>query len=78
MFTSNSAYLLAAVLLCFYFLFLVIYRLYFSPIAGFPGSKLTAVTGWYETYLDVVKGGQFTYQIEQWHMKYGRCFSLVS
>ncbi|KAF6820849.1 cytochrome P450 [Colletotrichum plurivorum] len=50
---------------------LVIYRLYFSPIAHIPGSKLTAATGWYETYLDVFKGGQFTFQIEKWHQQYG-------
>ncbi|KAK1485983.1 cytochrome P450 [Colletotrichum tamarilloi] len=50
---------------------LITYRLYFSPIAHIPGSKLTAATGWYETYLDVFKGGQFTFQIEEWHRQYG-------
>ena len=54
-----------------YLLALAVYRLYFSPLAKFPGSKLTAVTGWYETYLDVFKGGQFTFQIEKWHRQYG-------
>ena len=55
-----------------YLLTLVLYRLYLSPIAHFPGSKITAVSGWYETYLDVVKGGQFTFQIREWHRQYGR------
>lgn len=55
-----------------YLLCLGIYRLFLSPIAHFPGSKLTAITGWYETYLDVYKGGQFTFQIEKWHQRYGR------
>ena len=50
---------------------LTAYRLYLSPIAHFPGSKLTAATGWYETYLDVFKGGQFTFQLEKWHQQYG-------
>ncbi|RYP09745.1 hypothetical protein DL764_001080 [Monosporascus ibericus] len=50
---------------------LVIYRLYFSQIAHIPGSKLAAATGWYETYMDVFKGGQFTFQIENWHQQYG-------
>ena len=49
---------------------LAIYRLYISPVAYFPGSKLTAVTGWYETYLDVWKGGQFGFQIEKWHHQF--------
>ena len=55
-----------------YLVGLVIYRLFLSPIAHFPGSKSTAVTGWYETYLDVFKGGQFTFQIEKWHQQYGK------
>ncbi|KAK1723035.1 hypothetical protein CaCOL14_001983 [Colletotrichum acutatum] len=50
---------------------LIIYRLHFSPIANVPGSKLAGATGWYETYLDVFKGGQFTFQIEEWHRQYG-------
>ncbi|KAK0506935.1 hypothetical protein JMJ35_010635 [Cladonia borealis] len=54
-----------------YFIALVIYRLYFSPVAHFPGSKLTAATGWIETYYDVFKGGQFTFQLQKWHEQYG-------
>ncbi|KAJ8114690.1 hypothetical protein ONZ43_g4843 [Nemania bipapillata] len=54
-----------------YFIFLVTYRLFFSPIAGVPGSKLAAATGWYEAYFDVALGGQFVFKIEEWHKKYG-------
>jgi hypothetical protein len=54
-----------------YFVVLAVYRLYLSPIAYFPGSKITTISGWYETYLDVFKGGQFTFQIQKWHEKYG-------
>lgn len=49
-----------------------IYRLYFSPIAGFPGPKLAALTYWYEFYYDVVKDGQYLFQIEKLHKRYGR------
>ena len=60
------------VLFSIYVISLGVYRLVFSPIAHFPGSKITALSGWYETYLDVYKGGQFTFQIEKWHQRYGR------
>ncbi|KAL2065828.1 hypothetical protein VTL71DRAFT_3498 [Oculimacula yallundae] len=54
------------------FLFgLAIYRLYFSPLAGFPGPKITALTGLYQFYYDVVKGGQYVWVIEEMHKKYG-------
>ena len=50
---------------------LIVYRLFLSPIANIPGSKLSAVTGWYETYYDVYKGGKFIFEIEKWHQQYG-------
>lgn len=54
-----------------YLVGLAIYRLYFSPIAKFPGPKLAALTKWYEFYYDVVLQGQFTFQIQAMHKKYG-------
>ena len=54
-----------------YLLSLLIYRLFLSPIANIPGPKFTAVTGWYETYHDVFRGGKFIFKIEEWHQQYG-------
>lgn len=54
-----------------YNVLLVFYRLYYSRIASFPGSKLTAASAWYEIYYDVFKGGEFSSQIQKWHEKYG-------
>ncbi|EUC29264.1 hypothetical protein COCCADRAFT_40322 [Bipolaris zeicola 26-R-13] len=54
-----------------YFVGLVVYRLFFSPIANIPGPKLTAITFWVEAYWEVVKGGRFIFKIEEWHEKYG-------
>jgi hypothetical protein len=49
----------------------IIYRLFFSPLAGFPGPVLAAATSFYEIYFDVVKGGQLIWEIERLHSKYG-------
>ena len=51
---------------------LVIYRLYFSPLAGFPGPKIAAATHWYEFYYNFWLQGKYIYQIEKMHKKYGK------
>ncbi|KAF2963899.1 hypothetical protein GQX73_g9661 [Xylaria multiplex] len=50
---------------------LVIWRLYYSPLAKFPGPKLAAATLWYEFYWDVLKKGQWVWEIDRMHRKYG-------
>ncbi|KAJ5872206.1 cytochrome P450 [Penicillium soppii] len=58
--------------LAIYLAVLALYRLDWSPIAHSPGPRLGALTGWYETFFDVVHGGQFTFQIEKLHLQYGK------
>jgi hypothetical protein len=53
----------------------VAYRLWFSPLAVFPGRKLAALTGWYETYFDCFKRGMYWAEIERMHQEYGKNFS---
>ncbi|KAH6886986.1 cytochrome P450 [Thelonectria olida] len=48
-----------------------VYRLYFSPLAKFPGPKIAALTTWYNGYHDLVRGGQYVWVIEEMHQKYG-------
>src|SRR6185295_6222932 len=48
-----------------------VYRLFFSPIAHFPGPKLAAVTFWYEFYYDVVLSGSYVWKILEMHERYG-------
>nr|OQO26112.1 hypothetical protein B0A51_04506 [Rachicladosporium sp. CCFEE 5018] len=52
-------------------LYTVVYRLYLSPIAKFPGPKLAALSSAYTFYYDVVKRGKLPWELERLHEKYG-------
>lgn len=64
---------IAFVATCFilYSFGLMAYRLFFSPLAGFPGSRIAAATHFYEFYYDWWCQGKHIYQIEKMHQKYG-------
>ena len=63
----------AGFLLFLRFVVLAVYRLYFHPLAGFPGPKLAAITFFYEFFFDccVRAGGQYSFQIDKLHERYG-------
>lgn len=61
-----------------YFLGLSLHRLYFSPLSHIPGPRLAALTSWYEAYYEIVLGGQYSFQIDKLHDKYGKSFGLLS
>ncbi|KAL8958202.1 MAG: hypothetical protein Q9193_004696 [Seirophora villosa] len=74
----SPAHFVAAVttliaLLITYGLGLVVYRIYFSPLASFPGPKLAACSQWYEGYYDLIAngGGKFPFHIKELHDRYG-------
>ncbi|CZR51378.1 related to cytochrome P450 CYP3/CYP5/CYP6/CYP9 subfamilies [Phialocephala subalpina] len=68
----SIAVVIAAILVWVsYLLGLAFYRLTLHPLSRFPGPKLAALTKWYEFYYDVVAQGQFTFQIQKLHKKYG-------
>ncbi|KAL7793173.1 cytochrome P450 [Trichoderma ceciliae] len=54
-----------------YYVYLVIYRLWFSPLAKFPGPRFAAATFWYEFYYDYWLDGQYLFEVEKMHKKYG-------
>lgn len=54
-----------------YLFLLLVFRLFFSPLACFPGPKLAAATGCVEFYHDYFKQGAYIYEIEKMHQKYG-------
>jgi hypothetical protein len=62
---------LVAAAIIVYNIALIVYWLYFHPLAKFPGPKLTAVSYWYEFYWDVFHHGQFMYRIGDMHKQYG-------
>lgn len=70
LFSSNTAVVIGAILLL-YGISLAVYRLYFHPLAKFPGPKLAATTLWVEFYYDVVRSGMYIWEIEKMHKKYG-------
>lgn len=58
--------------LILYWLYLVIYRLYFAPVARFPGPKLAAITYLYEFYHDRLFAGRYVFKIQELHKQYGQ------
>lgn len=73
-FVSMSAALAVVVA---YFIAQYTYRLFFHPLAKFPGPKLAAISYLPEFYYDLIKKGMYMWEIERMHEKYGT-FYLVT
>jgi hypothetical protein len=63
--------LVSAICLVLWVLYTIVYNLFLSPLAKFPGSKLAALSSWYEFYWDGIHKGQYYFRIEEMHKKYG-------
>jgi len=68
---SSAAVIAGFSSLALYCVLGALYRLYFHPLAKFPGPRLAAVTGWYEFYHDIVHRGLFIWHIQELHDQYG-------
>jgi hypothetical protein len=68
---STNPLKLCIITVIIYIVGLAIYRLYLSPLAKFPGPRLAALTTWYNAYYDLIAGGQFVWETERMHKKYG-------
>lgn len=65
-------YLLALLGALFLYLLLrTLYRLHLHPLSAYPGPRLAAATSLVEFYYDVLRGGQYQFQILHWHTLYG-------
>lgn len=70
--------LLCSALALSYLISLAFYRLFFHPLAKFPGPRLAAITRYYEAYYDVWKGGMYIFKIKEMHGKYGYSYPFYS
>lgn len=62
---------LFSIIILLYISSVIFYRLVLSPLAKFPGPRLAAATRLYEIYFQIIKGGTFTWHINELHDKYG-------
>lgn len=53
-------------------------RLYFHPLARFPGPPLAALTLWYKAYFDIIMDGGWTEHLDSLHAAYGEISFPVS
>ncbi|CZT49094.1 related to cytochrome P450 CYP3/CYP5/CYP6/CYP9 subfamilies [Rhynchosporium secalis] len=69
--SAPSMPILCAVILMSYWASIVIYRLYFHPLARFPGPRRAAATHLYEIAWDYFGDGGYLFEVQKMHQKYG-------
>ncbi len=67
----TSFLIVVGVLLVVWTICTVVYRIFFHPLAAFPGPKLAIATYCYEWYYDLILGGQYTFKLKELHERYG-------
>ncbi|KAL8958568.1 MAG: hypothetical protein Q9193_004396, partial [Seirophora villosa] len=69
--TTDKAVLGLLIAFILYLVARSFYRLFLSPLSPIPGPPLAALTVHYQTYYNVIKGGQFLFKIQDLHRRYG-------
>ncbi|KAF7896597.1 hypothetical protein BELL_0503g00060 [Botrytis elliptica] len=59
------------ILLTIYYHLIAVYRIWFHPLARFPGPRICAITFLYEIAWDYFYEGTYVYRIEELHDRYG-------
>jgi hypothetical protein len=54
-----------------YAITLIVGRLYLSPLSGFLGPKIAAITSQYAMYHNIVRGGRYIWVVDEMHKRYG-------
>lgn len=67
----SKAVICAGILIPIYITSIVVYRLFFHPLAQIPGPKLASLTFLYQTYYSFKDGSRFYKQVGFLHKKYG-------
>ena len=76
---STSALSLVAAALIVLFSAKVVYRLFFHPLAAYPGPKLAAVTRFYGAFFDLSpSSSSYVKMLPALHAKYGKFTDMSS
>ena len=54
-----------------------IYNVYFHPLAKFPGPKWAAASGWWKTYVELLKGESIIDRLFELHKEHGAQTVLI-
>ena len=71
MFTSHHFGLLLCSAAALVSVLKAVYNICFHPLARFPGPKLAAATGWWQVYVELVKGQPWSLKLVELHKVYG-------
>lgn len=67
----DKVFPVVCIALILYLILRSLHRIFLSPLSLIPGPRLAALTVHYQTYYNVIKGGQFLFKIQYLHQKYG-------